>query len=95
MFGGVDSICPHLTQIIHRIIPFMASLLQELTMTQNPSVEECLAKLESDLSVTAKQLPTMDAAKNPALAKFIAATWKGASRSVVKVQAGIKKSRAQ
>ncbi len=36
----------------------------------------------------------LDEAKNPALAKLIAATWKEAPKSVAKVHAGMKKSKA-
>ena len=37
---------------------------------------------------------SVDEAKNPALAKLIAATWKQAPESVAKVHAGMKKSKA-
>ncbi len=37
---------------------------------------------------------SMDEAKNPALAKLIAATWKKAPESVAKVHAGMRKSKA-
>lgn len=37
---------------------------------------------------------SVDEAKNPALARLIAATWKDAQRSVAKVHAGMKKSKA-
>jgi len=37
---------------------------------------------------------SMDEAKNPALAKLIAATWKKAPESIAKVHAGMRKSKA-